>query len=69
MRRASLTRRRARRANRSRFSVFVIEGEVEVAGDALSQGDSSAIAGVEAIEVRCTGSVPAKLLVFDVPLE
>jgi quercetin 2,3-dioxygenase len=51
------------------FWVFVIEGEVEVAGDALSQGDSSAIAGVEAIEVRCTGSVPAKLLVFDVPLE
>lgn len=50
------------------FWVFVIEGEVEVDGDAMGKGDSSAMSGLDEIAVTCTGSVPAKLLIFDVPL-
>lgn len=50
------------------FWVFVIDGEVSLVDDSLSRGDSAAITGQERLEITAAGTVPAKVLVFDVPL-
>jgi redox-sensitive bicupin YhaK (pirin superfamily) len=49
--------------------VFVIEGELETAGDVLNKGDSAAIEGLSELSVRNSGTEPAQVLLFDVPLE
>lgn len=48
--------------------IFVIEGEVNIAGESLSKGDSCAITGMNAVSVDSAGSAPAKVLMFDVPI-
>ena len=48
--------------------IFVLDGEVTIADDLLSKGDSSAVTEVDSIEVHNSGSEPATLLLFDLPL-
>lgn len=54
--------------NNRGFWIFVIEGEVGVDNEELSKGDSVALTGLGSIAVSCIGSVPAKVLLFDVPV-
>lgn len=49
--------------------LFVLEGELAVAGEVLNQGDSLALSGLEQLNVANTGSELAKLLLFDLALE
>lgn len=55
------------RASRG-FWIFVIEGGVSVDGESLLQGDSLAITGMEAVEIRQSGSEAAKVMLFDLPI-
>ncbi|MGJ8653643.1 MAG: pirin family protein [Opitutaceae bacterium] len=48
--------------------VFVVEGAVAVEGDQLEAGDSLALSGVESLNFTGVSEMPAKVLVFDVPL-
>lgn len=48
------------------FWVFVIDGQVDVDGDRLGQGDSSAIQGPDAIQLENSGNMNAKVLLFEV---
>jgi redox-sensitive bicupin YhaK (pirin superfamily) len=50
------------------FWMFVLKGAVTVAGETLAMGDSAAIQGVETLNIESTGSGPARILLFDVPL-
>jgi hypothetical protein len=50
------------------YWVFVLEGDVSVADESLSQGDSLALKDLESISVSNLGSTPAKVLLFDVAI-
>ena len=47
---------------------FVIEGSVSVDGEIYEKGDSVAFKGIPGLELANTGSEPAKVLLFDLPV-
>lgn len=49
--------------------LFVIDGEVEVEGEALGAGDSLALSGFASIDLTQVGERSAKVIFFDLPLE
>ncbi|TVP78873.1 MAG: pirin family protein [Puniceicoccaceae bacterium] len=49
--------------------IFIIEGQVSVAGEHLLPGDSLAIAAPDPLTLAQSGSEPAKVLLFDLPLD
>ncbi len=56
-------------ANRGRgFWLFVMEGEIEVAGEHLKKGDSLALSGISDLEMSTVGPENANLLLFDLPV-
>ena len=50
------------------FWFFVIEGEIEVNGEALATGDSMAFSGDECLDVKIYASASSKVMLFDVSL-
>ena len=48
--------------------LFVIAGEVSGEGETFGQGDSLALRGVEKLKLENTGTEPAKVLLFDLPV-
>lgn len=48
--------------------IFVIEGEIDVGGETLAQGDSLALAEVEALDLKQSGTGAAKVMLFDLPI-
>lgn len=48
--------------------LFVIEGEISSDGENYSRGDSAALTGFSVVELKSNGTVPAKVLLFDLPI-
>jgi len=48
--------------------IFVMDGQVEAAGELLAAGDSLALSESTELELKHSGSDTAKVLLFDVPL-
>jgi len=48
--------------------LFVIDGAVHVADEHLQRGDSLALSGVGQLELVQVGELPAKVMLFDLPL-
>jgi redox-sensitive bicupin YhaK (pirin superfamily) len=49
--------------------LFVIDGDVEVDGEMLRAGDSLALSGLDSIDLIQAGEQPAKVMLFDLPIE
>lgn len=50
------------------YWLFVINGEVEVAGSRLSNGDSVELSGLQSLEIRNSGQENAEVILFDLPV-
>ncbi|PXA05386.1 quercetin 2,3-dioxygenase [Coraliomargarita sinensis] len=48
--------------------LFVLAGKITVAAEALSEGDSLALTGLDKLELRQSGQDVSKILLFDLPI-